>query len=65
MIKIKNIISTKFNNVKLFEVTSHSDPRGSFREIFNDEVQSLVGDEISFIQLQKYVQCGTWVSPFK
>ena len=50
MTKIKNIISTKFNDVKLFEVTSHSDQRGSFKEIFNNEVQSLVGDGISFIQ---------------
>ena len=50
MTNIKNIGSTKFNDVKLFKLTSHNDERGSFREIFNKEVQSLAGDTVNFVQ---------------
>ena len=50
MTNIKSIDSTKFNDVKLFKLASHSDERGFFREVFNKEIQSFVGSEISFIQ---------------
>ena len=41
MTKIKNIIPTKFKDVKLFKLTSYDDDRGFFREVFNEEVESL------------------------
>ena len=41
MTKIKNIITTKFKNIKLFELASYDDDRGFFREVFNKEVESL------------------------
>ena len=50
MTKIKNIISTKFKDIKFFEVVSYDDQRGFLKEVFNREIQSLVGDKINFIQ---------------
>ena len=50
MTKIKNIIPTKFKDIKLFELASYNDDRGFFREIFNKEIKSLIGDKINFIQ---------------
>ena len=50
MTEIKNIIPTKFKDIKLFELTSYNDDRGFFREIFNKEIKSLIGDKINFIQ---------------
>ena len=50
MTKIKNIIPTKFKDIKLFELASYNDDRGSFREVFNKEVESLIGEKINFIQ---------------
>ena len=50
MMKIKNIIPTKFNGIKLFKLASYDDDRGFFREVFNKEVKSLIGDKINFVQ---------------
>ena len=50
MTKIKNIIPTKFKDIKLFELASYNDDRGFFREVFNKEVESLIGEKINFIQ---------------
>ena len=50
MTKIKNILPTKFEGVKLFEVESFDDNRGSFKEIYNKEIQSAIGKNINFIQ---------------
>ena len=46
---IKNI-ATKLNDVKLFEINFHKDNRGSFTETFNKKIQSLIGDNICFVQ---------------
>ena len=46
---VENIIETKFKNVKYFKVKSFSDRRGSFQEVFNKEIQSLIGEDIHFI----------------
>ena len=50
MTKIKNIIPTKLKDIKLFKLAPYNDDRGFFREVFNKEVQSLIGDEINFVQ---------------
>ena len=50
MTKIKNILPTRFEGVKLFEMESFDDNRGSFKEIYNKEIQSVVGENINFIQ---------------
>ena len=50
MTKIKNIFETKFNDVKLFELESYNDKRGSFKEIFNKQIQTLIGKDVKFIQ---------------
>ena len=50
MTKIKNIGRTKFQDVKLFEIESYDDQRGTFREVFNKEFQSFIGDEVTFFQ---------------
>ena len=55
---IKNIIDTKFKDVKYFKIKSFSDQRGSFQEVFNKEIQSLIGEDVRFVQdnesLSKY-----------
>ena len=38
MTKIKNILPTIFEDVKLFEMESFDDNRGSFKEIFRNNV---------------------------
>ena len=50
MTKIKNILPTRFEDVKLFEMESFDDNRGSFKEIYNQEIQSAIGENINFIQ---------------
>ena len=50
MTKIKNILPTIFEDVKLFEMESFDDNRGSFKEIYNKEIQSIIGEDINFIQ---------------
>ena len=50
MTKIKNILPTIFEDVKLFEMESFDDNRGSFKEIYNKEIQSAIGGNINFIQ---------------
>ena len=60
MTKIKNIISTNFKDVKLFELESFNDKRGLFKEVFNQEIQSLIGENINFIQdNESYSTYGT------
>ena len=44
------LISTKFDDVKFFKPTCFDDKRGFFRETYNQEIQSLIGEEIQFIQ---------------
>ena len=48
---IKNI-ATKLNDVKLFEINFHKDNRGSFTETFNKQIQSLIGDNICFVDIE-------------
>ena len=43
-------LSTKFKDVKFFELKSYSDLRGNFKEVYNDDIKSLVGRNIKFIQ---------------
>jgi len=50
MTKIKNILPTKFEDVKLFAIESFDDNRGSFKEIYNQEIQSAIGEDINFVQ---------------
>ena len=50
MTKIKNILPTRFEGVKLFEMELFDDNRGSFKEIYNKEIQSTIGENINFIQ---------------
>ena len=50
MIKIKNIFPTIFEDIKLFELASYDDDRGFFREVFNKEVELLIGEKINFVQ---------------
>ena len=42
MTKIKKILTTKFDDVKLFELESYNDERGSFREVYNNEINGLI-----------------------
>ena len=50
MTKIKNIIPTKFDGVKLIELESFQDQRGYFKEVYNDEINLLLQRDIKFIQ---------------
>ena len=50
MTKIKNIIPTKLKDIKLFKLAPYNDDRGFFREVFNKEIETLIGDEINFVQ---------------
>ena len=43
-----NSIQTIFQDVKLFEISSFNDNRGSFREVFNQEINDLI--DINFVQ---------------
>ena len=43
-----NSISTIFQDVKLFEIISFNDDRGTFREVFNEAINDLIG--VDFIQ---------------
>ncbi|MAQ43829.1 MAG: dTDP-4-dehydrorhamnose 3,5-epimerase [Candidatus Marinimicrobia bacterium] len=49
MKKIKEISSTIFEDVKFFELESFNDNRGSFKEVYNQEIESILGS-INFIQ---------------
>jgi len=44
------IYSTKFDNVKLFELVKFDDNRGFFVETFNYKIQKLIDPKIKFIQ---------------
>ena len=43
-----NSISTIFQDVKLFEISSFNDDRGSFKEVFNEVINDFI--DINFIQ---------------
>ena len=43
-----NSISTIFQDVKLFKISSFNDDRGSFKEVFNETINDFVG--IDFVQ---------------
>lgn len=44
------LISTKFNDVKLFTANCFNDKRGFFRETYNQEIETLIGGNVKFIQ---------------
>ena len=51
MTKIKNILPTKFEGVKLFDLESFDDNRGSFKEVFrSDVIEENLGYKINFCQ---------------
>ena len=50
-----NSISTLFQDVKLFEINSFNDNRGSFREVFNQVIVS-IQDKIGLKFL--HIKCG-------
>ena len=49
MTKIKNILPTIFEDVKFFELELFNDNRGSFKEVYNKEIELMLGN-ISFVQ---------------
>ena len=49
MKKIKAVLPTIFEDVKFFELESFNDNRGSFKEVYNEEISLMIGG-IKFIQ---------------
>tara|TARA_Y100000996_G_scaffold413524_1_gene401968 strand:- start:614 stop:1162 length:549 start_codon:yes stop_codon:yes gene_type:complete len=49
MKKIKAVLPTIFKDVKFFELESFNDNRGSFKEVYNEEIGSIIGG-IEFVQ---------------
>ena len=49
MKKIKAVLPTIFKDVKFFELESFNDNRGSFKEVYNKEISSIIGG-IEFVQ---------------
>ena len=54
------ILETKFKDVKLLELESHSDRRGFFREVFNQKISKYLNLDVKFIQdNESYSKFGT------
>ena len=50
MMTIQENMESQFKDVKYLKIKSFSDQRGSFKEVFNEEVQLLVGEQVHFVQ---------------
>ena len=50
MNNIRQIITSKIDDVKLFSLNTYSDSRGFFRETFNKEIESFLGKNNQFLQ---------------
>ena len=47
---IFNIGSKKFKDVKFFKLNNHSDKRGYFKEVYNNEIEKFIDLGVQFIQ---------------